>query len=72
MTACCSDPDCRRSEPFMLYLSDFSDTVYLATRSRHVRGSTYTAVSRHDITAGMQEFIRRNPEWVNEQLRDVS
>jgi len=70
---CCTEIGCRRREPIFLYHADLSGRVYAATRRRLVgeRGdgtATFAATERHDVTEQMREFIRRNPEWVREQL----
>jgi hypothetical protein len=75
---CCGESHCRRKTPIRLYRGDFSGLVYAATRSVPVRrydegatSVTLCATERHDVTAAMKEFIRRNPEWVREQLADT-
>jgi hypothetical protein len=73
MGDCCGEPGCRRKQPIRLYLADFSETVYATTRytmRQPLAGleARWRAVDRHDVTAQMREFIRRNPEWVRAQL----
>lgn len=76
MSACCTEPGCRRRAPISLYLADLSGRVFAVTRRRVVRErgdgtATFAATQRHDVTAQMQEFIRRNEAWVKEQLEAV-
>lgn len=73
MSGCCTEPGCRRHYPVSLYLTDFSGQVFAVTRRRVVSENrdgtaTFAASERHDVTAQVREFIRRNPEWVREQL----
>jgi len=70
---CCGEPECRRHYPIGLYLGDFSGTVYAVTKRRVVseRGdgtATFAASERHDVTAQLREFIRRNPDWIRAVL----
>lgn len=72
-SGCCAEPGCRRHYPIALYLADFSGRVFAATRRRVVSEredgtATFAATDRHDVTDQMREFIRRNSEWVREQL----
>lgn len=69
MSACCSDPECRRRIPIGIYMGDFSGTVYAATSSRERSPGHYAAKSRHDITRQMRRFIEMNPQWVRAVLR---
>jgi hypothetical protein len=77
VSGCCTEPDCRRHYPINLYLADFSGQVFAVTRRRVVSESedgttaTFAASERHDVTPQVQEFIRRNPEWVRAQLDDI-
>lgn len=78
MSECCTEPDCRRHYPVSIYLTDFSDTVYAVLGRRVVSESddgktaTFAATQRHDITAQIREFIRRNPEWVRARLDEMA
>lgn len=73
MSDCCTEPDCRRHYPISLYLADFSGRVFAVTKRRVVSEredgtATFAATDRHDVTVQVQEFIRRNHDWVRQQL----
>jgi hypothetical protein len=70
-------PGCKRKYPIGLNLGDFSNRVYAVTRARVVKSNddgtaAMAATERHDVTDHVREFIRRNPEWVCEQMPDAA
>jgi hypothetical protein len=73
VSGCCDEYGCRRTQPIALYLGDLSGQVFAATRFRarpDGRPGAWTATQKHDVTAQMREFIRRNPEWVRAQMEN--
>lgn len=73
MTACCTEPGCRRKQPIRFALGDFSGRVLAATRMATYRraGCEHVAMAeKHDVTDSMRQFIRANPEWVRGVLAE--
>lgn len=73
MSGCCSESGCHRTSPISLYRADLSGRIYAVTKRRIVGTredgtATFAATRRHNVTAQMEEFIRRNEAWVREQL----
>lgn len=73
--SCCGEYGCRRAQPVRLYLGDLTGQVFAATRStprldahRNPVPGSWAAQEKHDVTAAMREFIRRNPQWVRRVL----
>lgn len=72
-TGCCNVSDCTRKDPIHLYRADFSGRIYAVTAARKVRSkedgtAVFAAVHRHEITAQMVSFLRRNEVWVRRIL----
>lgn len=68
---CCDEPTCQRRRPLGLYLTDLAEPyrAYVVTRYTERAPGHYVAHERHEVTAQVKDFIRRNPEWVQAVLR---
>jgi len=68
---CCDEPTCQRRRPLGVYLADLTEPnrVFVVTDYTERSPGHYIARQRHDVTAQVKDFIRRNPEWVSAILR---